>query len=438
MTTERHLERDLPQILGDLAMGPYPDYIDDVLAKTAQRRQRAAWTFPERWLPMDFVNERVSTPRVPWRALGALALIALLIAAAVAAYVGSQPRLPAPFGVARNGLVAYAADGDIFTADPVTGAAKAIVSGPDTDLTPRFSLDGTHIVFERRATGRPFGELYVTKSDGSELVRVAPAATASIEGYAFAPNGREVLVSAGFRLFIANIDGSGTRPLDVGELLASEPDYSAPDGGEVVFIGKAAGSGATGLYVVRADGTGLRTIVEPSNLIPISPRWSPDGSQIAYSAYGADYETGGSLLRAYVVGADGRSNRLLRVIPENDLEGAVSWSNDGTRLLIGGCYYEPAANATDCMETFSVIPVDGSGPVVEIDRQTGLSGAILRTASAGTSHVWAPDDRMILTVPLSGPGLPSSTPFSWDPLTGRSQPWVGSIAGSASWQRKAP
>jgi hypothetical protein len=48
MTTERRLERDLPEIQGDLAVGPYPDYIDDVLALTAQRRQRAAWTFPER------------------------------------------------------------------------------------------------------------------------------------------------------------------------------------------------------------------------------------------------------------------------------------------------------------------------------------------------------------------------------------------------------
>ena len=98
MTTERRLERDLPQILGDLAMGPYPDYIDDVLATTAQRRQRPAWTFPERWLPMDIATERVVTTALPWRQLGVLALIALLVVSAIAAYVGSQPRLPAPFG----------------------------------------------------------------------------------------------------------------------------------------------------------------------------------------------------------------------------------------------------------------------------------------------------------------------------------------------------
>ena len=55
---------------GDLAMGPYPDYIDDVLATTAQRRQRPAWTFPERWLPMvDVARQPVLAPRLPWRAI---------------------------------------------------------------------------------------------------------------------------------------------------------------------------------------------------------------------------------------------------------------------------------------------------------------------------------------------------------------------------------
>ena len=44
-------------------VGPYPDYIDDVLATTAQRRQRPAWTFPERWLPMDITTHASRRPR---------------------------------------------------------------------------------------------------------------------------------------------------------------------------------------------------------------------------------------------------------------------------------------------------------------------------------------------------------------------------------------
>jgi hypothetical protein len=70
MTSPQRLERDLPMILGDLAMGPYPDYIDDVLLTTARRRQRPAWMFAARWLPMIGVaRQPVLAPQLPWRAI---------------------------------------------------------------------------------------------------------------------------------------------------------------------------------------------------------------------------------------------------------------------------------------------------------------------------------------------------------------------------------
>ena len=42
MTAEPRLERDLPFILDEIVVGPYPDYIDDVLSTTARRRQPVA------------------------------------------------------------------------------------------------------------------------------------------------------------------------------------------------------------------------------------------------------------------------------------------------------------------------------------------------------------------------------------------------------------
>jgi hypothetical protein len=97
MTNERHLERDLPAILDEIATGRYPEYIDDVLQTTAQRRQRPAWTFPERWLPVNLTNELSGAPRYPRRAVGILTLLALLLAAMLAFYLGGPgaPRRPA-------------------------------------------------------------------------------------------------------------------------------------------------------------------------------------------------------------------------------------------------------------------------------------------------------------------------------------------------------
>ena len=65
MTTPMRHERELSPILADLAMAPYPDYVDNVLGRTGRMRQRPAWTFPGRWLPMDITTRTIPTARLP-------------------------------------------------------------------------------------------------------------------------------------------------------------------------------------------------------------------------------------------------------------------------------------------------------------------------------------------------------------------------------------
>ena len=117
----------LPEILEELYLGPSPDYRDEVVAgavrhaaaprvdlprkvaphgrhrqparvraarPVARRRARARPHRPARWPP-------------PWRSPAR-----------------SQTPVPAPFGLARNGLIAWTPDGDIYTADPVTGVTR--------------------------------------------------------------------------------------------------------------------------------------------------------------------------------------------------------------------------------------------------------------------------------------------------------------------------
>ena len=90
-------------------------------------RQRPGWTFPERWLPMaDITRSRAFAPAPPWRLI-AVALVVLALVATALVFVGAQERrVPAPFGPARNGLIPYDKDGDIYVGDPVTGESRLV------------------------------------------------------------------------------------------------------------------------------------------------------------------------------------------------------------------------------------------------------------------------------------------------------------------------
>ena len=71
MNAADRFDRDFGAALADLADARYPDYFDDVLEGTVLRRQRPAWTFLNRWLPMvDVVRQPVAARGIPLRAIG--------------------------------------------------------------------------------------------------------------------------------------------------------------------------------------------------------------------------------------------------------------------------------------------------------------------------------------------------------------------------------
>ena len=90
---------------------------------------------------------------MPWRQLGILALIGILLAVAAVAYVGTRrgPSPAPPFGPAANGAIAVERDGDIVSVDHATGAVTPIIAGPELDSAPAYFRDGTRIAFERSA-----------------------------------------------------------------------------------------------------------------------------------------------------------------------------------------------------------------------------------------------------------------------------------------------
>jgi len=413
MTSPRRFESDLPALLADLYLAGTPDYRDDLVRQTARVRQRPAWTFPERWLPMELVTTRVPATRILWRQVGALALLAVLIAAALAAYVGSrQPRVPAPFGVAGNGVVAYSAAGDIYVADTATGAARAIIGGPERDIEPRFSRDGTQIVFQRMATQGGdigVGYLYVARSDGTGLTLVTSEAitlTPSDFGdpYEFSPDGQSVVTTARGAdsrrgILVAATDRNRMDWLDLGAVSdrvaeVRQATFRPPDGGEILFLGtdNISSNGGPGLFAFDRSSGSIRPIIEAGPTAELDMgSWSPDGSRISFATWDATAQ--GLTVRAHVVDADGSNDRELPLPRDAVIQFGNAWSNDGTRML-------PVRGYTDTWDGSRpvIIPTDGSSPGVEVP----YPGTI--QANCCYSWTWSPDDTMIIGNPIDATG----------------------------------
>ena len=83
---------------------------------------------------------------------------------ALAAYVGTATRVPAPFGPARNGLIPYASNGDIYLGDPLTGQTRLLSKAPRHESGAVVSPDGTRVAFATRCRWQDPTDVYVMES----------------------------------------------------------------------------------------------------------------------------------------------------------------------------------------------------------------------------------------------------------------------------------
>ena len=440
MTTQPRFERQLPSTLEDLYLGPSPDYRDDVLAAATAKRQRPAWTFPGRWLPVaDITDHRAFVPRLPWRTIAAaLALIALLLAAA-AVYVGTrQTRVPAPFGPARNGQIVFAGGGDIYTGDPVAGTSRAIVTGPEMDGNPLFSRDGTRVAFMRQVgdPSTPAFDLVVAGSDGGGQKIVATNLDTD-NPYEWAPDGSYlVFTDAEFRLYRIDATGSTPPKLLVEHAYVQPGEFRPPDGRQILYEPQA--DGATGpqaghsLWVMNSDGSGAKSLVE----IPAaqardgdfgSVRYSPDGTKIAFiQAPAGDTDQ----LRIFVMNADGTGIRPLTTEAGSWVETDLAWSPDSKRIAFDRWHLSDSKEWQ--IQPIGLALVDG-GAVTPLGPTP---------VGDGSWFDFSPDGRTLISIPATilSQSYPTTlvTPTAIDIATGQVRTLDWQIGSMLTWQRLAP
>jgi Tol biopolymer transport system component len=239
------------------------------------------------------------------------------------------------------------------------GTAGELLPGtPGVQDTPAFSADGIRLAFSGHdlsdATAQP--AIWETDASGVEPRLITtdcePPACLGETDPAYSPDGTRlafvrtggpagdasrtsVLAIRDFRTGSV-VELESTRA-DAGARSHRHPRWS-PDGSRIAFgttTWDSSGFGAGSVVsIINADGTGIRQLTEPS-LQGGDPDWSPDGSLILMSSQpiksflnqlGSD----NARMHIYTVRPDGTE---LRQLDTNGAVGAASWSFDGSQIV---------------------------------------------------------------------------------------------------------
>lgn len=430
MTSARRFEQDLPALLDDLYVAGTPDYRDDLVRQTAALRQRPAWTFPERWLPMDLATRRMPFASVPFRALIVLAVILVMAAAALLVAVGSQHRLPPPFGLARNGAIAYVANDDVLVSDPNGANSRTLIGGSDNDHSPTFSPDGTRLMFVRVTSDGDF--LWGADADGTNQRPLFDQPLGDPKG-GWSPDSRTIAMTnpvAGVRrLLLIHADGSPPDQIDLGSVVPTDVAWRPPFGHQLLVRARTP-SGKQDFVIVNLDGTGNHALGLKSDLAMgetwdnSGPAWSPTGDRIAYNVV----EPGGSggmagTFRVHLMDADGSHDVG---VPQPDIravqEAWPTWSPDGGRILVHRWTWQPGG-----WGWLAVMPADGSAPAHDIGQP--FPGG----QETGLVETWSPDGTRVIVRVGNTERI-----YSIDPQANAEVelPWTGSDL--PDYQRLAP
>jgi Tol biopolymer transport system component len=266
--------------------------------------------------------------KLPKTALTSLAILGGCVVSAPGAGAAAMP----------GGLIVFAhatslgGPRDIYTMWPRGGHLRQLTSGHD-DRQPRFSPDGSHIVFSSLRDGAV--NVYEMDADGSNVVQLTTSdGTSSNSAPDYTPDGRIVFLhSTGIvgEVWTMNADGGNQQRMFGGDWF-SHP--SASSRGEIAFVNNSSMpalslAGESGMRNLAADPT--------QNTMFGDPSFSPDGSRVAFTRadFGTNVWQASHLYRMRRTGTGLR--QLTDTVHRSDRMG--DWSPDGRWIVFDACSY---------------------------------------------------------------------------------------------------
>jgi Tol biopolymer transport system component len=204
---------------------------------------------------------------------------------------------------------------DIYVMNVGEPGLTRITWDADGDWMPTWSPQGDKIAYYG-ANG-----LYVMNADGSsEPEQLRLGATLNP---AWSPDGSRIAFAEDALLYILDVETHNTVQLTDGSILSGSPTW-APDGKRIAFATRphtrASNSRSeAAIAVINTDGSGFVQLTKVEDGSSGSPRWSPNGMQIAF-------ERNGDI---YVMEVNGMNVRALTHDGKNQ---SPTWSPDGSKI----------------------------------------------------------------------------------------------------------
>lgn len=223
---------------------------------------------------------------------------------------------------------------DIFMKDVDGYAITQITSDPADDIQPRFSPDGESVVFCSNRGGN--WDIWVVRRDGTELTQLTHSRSDEIAP-CFSPDGKCVTFAAWGRrshqweIWTLALDRPGIRKFLCHGMF---PDWS-PDGKRIAFQrARQRGTRWFSIWTVELVDDEARhptEIAYSDTSACIAPRWSPDGSSIAYCSVNqaAAGRAEAATLPADVWLVDARSGVRVKITDGAAAAFNPTWSNTG-------------------------------------------------------------------------------------------------------------
>jgi Tol biopolymer transport system component len=305
----------------------------------------------------------------------------------------------------------------VLTMVPMLPVTAAVATAPGTN---------GDVAFRRYlGPERTKGTIFMAARDGTgERQLTAPPGKAGDDYPDVAPDGSFVAFQRcgrrGCGIYTVRPDGTGIKRVDhrCAPRPCSDASYPAisPDGKQIAFVRmfETAGRDHVGIYRMRIDGSHVRRVTLPRRraVEDGDPQWSPDGTQLVFVRHHFT-EHSGDRQAVFVVAADGSG--LRRVTPFKLRAGdGPDWSPDGSQIL----FRSPETEDFLDSDIFTIHP-DGTGL-----RQVTHAGPATKVYSASFSPdgtaiavgmTGVDDQADVYTIGVDGTGLaPLTRTPTWD------------------------